>query len=111
MDHLLTEHLDELSVAMQCFQALRPCVKEDEKVLAISVYNEGIAHAVRRGAPLASYSIDRKCLQQYASHLTHGSTSALVCFVCARRFVKVSGSKDQAIEYQKVVFRRACGPA
>ena len=53
--------------------------------------------AVRRGAPLASYSIDRKCLHQYMQHLTNVDTKALVCFVCARRFLYVSGGKKNEI--------------
>ena len=83
--HILENHEDDLKPAMQCFEALRPCVYEDENMLALSVYNEGIAIPVRRGAPLASYSIDRKCLNQYTYHLTNADTNASVCFVCARR--------------------------
>ena len=83
---------------MSCFEAIRPCVIENQEVLALSVYNEGIAMAVRRGAPLAPFSMDRKCLQQYTYHLTNSDTKSLVCFVCVRR-VHVSGDKTITLKY------------
>lgn len=89
--HVVEDHMEDLQESMSCFEAVRPCVIENQQVLALSVYNEGIAMAVRRGAPLASFSIDRKCLQQYTYHLTNSETKSLVCFVCARRFLHVSG--------------------
>ena len=67
------------------------------------MYNEGIAMAVRRGAPIASYSMDRKCLHAYMQHLTNVDTNALVCFVCARRFLHVSGGKNNAIALRSLL--------
>ena len=115
--HIVDGHMDDLQAAMCCFEAVRPCVIENPQVLALSVYNEGIAMAVQRGAPLASFSIDRKCLQQYAYHLTHPDTKALVCFVCARRFVHVSGEQimtlkcvrcSQGMQIRSVTARLCC---
>ena len=63
MTHLLSDHLALLTDAMEQFADFRPVAPYDESVLAMSVYNEGLALAIRRGAPLASYSIDRRCLQ------------------------------------------------
>ena len=80
---------EDLRAAMTCFQALRPTVRSDERALALSVYNEGIAIAVRKGASLASYSIDRRCLKESMTSLTHPNTNALVCLLCARRFAHV----------------------
>ena len=65
IDHLLDEHESNLQDAMVHYNALRPNGLQDKRVLAISIYNEGIAMAIRRGAPLASYSIDRRCLNEY----------------------------------------------
>jgi hypothetical protein len=96
-------HDADLKQAMGCFEALRPCVFEDKHNLALSVYNEGIAMAVRRGAPLASYSIDRKCLHAYMQHLTNADTNALVCFVRARRFLHVSGGKNNEIALRSLL--------
>ena len=63
--HIVEVHDADLKPAMECFEALRSCVFEDKEGLALSVYNEGIAMAVRRGAPLALYSINRKWLHEY----------------------------------------------
>ena len=61
------------------------------------MYNEAIAIAVRRGAPLASYSIDRQCLRYYMTSSTHPGTHALVCLHSARRFAHIHGAKDYTI--------------
>ena len=53
--HVVEDHMEDLQESMSCFEAVRPCVIENQRVLALSVYNEGIALAVRRGAPLASF--------------------------------------------------------
>ena len=58
---------------------------------------------VRRGAPLASYAIDRKCLHEYMQHLNNVDTNALVCFVCARRFLHVSGVKNNEIALRSLL--------
>ena len=63
MDHLFEVHEKALRPAMMWLQHLRPNETKDSRVLAFSVYNEAIAIAVRQGAPLASYSIDRRCLK------------------------------------------------
>lgn len=78
VDHLLEVHEEDLRDAMNRFHALRPNAYNDERLFAVSVYNEGIALAIRRGAPLASYSIDRRCLKSYMTSLTHSDTNALV---------------------------------
>ena len=83
---IVEDHMDDLQAAMCCFEAVRPCVIENPQVLALSVYNEGIAMAVQRGAPLASFSIDRKCLQQYSYHLTNPDTKGLGLFCMCTSF-------------------------
>ena len=95
--HIVQVHDADSKPAMEFFEALRPCVFEDEERLALSVYNEGVAMAVPRGAPPASYCIDRKRLHEYMQHLTSVDTNALVCFVCARRCLHVSGWKNNEI--------------
>ena len=104
VNHLMERHEEEyLRPAMTCFQALRPHVRSDARVLALSVYSEGIAIAVRRGAPLASYSIDRRCLKEYMTSLTHPGTNAVVCLLCARRFPQVHNGKDKKIAMRKLL--------
>ena len=84
---------------MEAFKALKLVHRKDEATLALSIYNEGIATAVRQGAPLASYSIDRRCVLQYHTHMKYENTGASVCFVCARRFPQVHGAKHNPIKF------------
>ena len=56
-----------------------------------AAYAEAIAVVVRRGAPLAAYSIDRRCLYNYAECLENGSPESLACCSCARRFPYMPG--------------------
>ena len=77
------------TACLLCEQKAGKAIGEDEALLA-SVYNESIATAIRKGAPLASYSIDRRCMQNYVPDLVKDDTCALVCIVCARRFSLVS---------------------
>ena len=54
----------------------------DEDLVA-AVYNEAIARKVRAGAPLTSYSIDRRCLREAAQVTKGDSIQSLICFFCA----------------------------
>ena len=73
VDHLKKEHGD-------LFQAALPCVPEYqyEEDRLHAIYNDAIAHKVRQGAPLASYSIDRRCIYDYAMCMGDGDVQALV---------------------------------
>ena len=48
----------------------------------MSIYNEALAEKIREGAPLASYSIDRRALTQFSEALQDRSVSAPMCFLC-----------------------------
>ena len=99
VEHIREKHLASLSQGMEAFRALKFVHHQDELKLALSIYNEGIATAVRQGAPLASYSIDRRCMLQYNKHLSHKDTGASICFVCARRFPRIHGAKHNPIMF------------
>lgn len=99
VQHIHENHLAALTPGMEAFKALKLVYRQDEATLALSIYNEGIATAVRQGAPLASYSIDRRCMLQYNTHLKHENTGASVCFVCACRFPRVHGAKHNPIKF------------
>ena len=73
--------------------------------LEVSVYNEGIAIAIRKGAPLASYSIDRRCLQQYMQNLVSKGTGTSVCFTCARKFPHIEGTQRNPIRMYPLLTR------
>ena len=88
---------------MKAFQLLRTASMCEESVLALSVYNESLACAIRRGAPLASYSIDRRCLQSYMEHLMSPDTATSVCFTCAQKFPRISGTNSNPIISMKII--------
>ena len=50
----------------------------EEETSIASAYNESIAVAIRKGAPLASYSINRRCMTNYVRDLVKDNTCALI---------------------------------
>ena len=77
VEHLLAEHHAQIDpVASE----LRQSSGESEKVCVASAYQEAIAVAIRRGAPLASYSIDRRSLFNASQGLRSDTVESLVCF-------------------------------
>ena len=96
--HIVDDHTDLLHEGMEAYKQYKTMTYDSDAVLALSVYNESLAIAIRRGAPLASYSIDRKCLQAYAKRLTHSDTATLLCFSCALKFPCVYGAKGNPIQ-------------
>ena len=78
VEHLVSAH----AAALQPVCALLPMVYT-EPTRASAAYSEAIAVKVREGAPLASYSIDRRCLRKYAEATEGDNIQALICFMCA----------------------------
>ena len=71
----------------------------EERILA--AYNEAISTKVRRGAPLATYSIDRRCLYNYAQAMQDDNVETLICFRCARRFPYLGNGRANDIKWVK----------
>ena len=76
-------------------------INEQTKVLA--GYNEGIAVAVRAGAPLAAYAIDRRCTRNYAEALRDDGVQSLICFCCERSFPYINGRSSNEIAMETVL--------
>ena len=83
----------------------------EEETLIASAHTESIAIAIRKGAPLASYSIDRRCMQNYVRDLVKDDTCALICIVCARRFPYVSHNNNMKINKMRLLERVLQGGA
>ena len=95
-EHLAIAHGQSFKLAM----ALLPRMyADDEKVWGI--YNLAISYKCRQGAPLASYSIDRRCLYNYSRALQDPDLRMLVCLVCARRFPYAKFMRRQQIDWVK----------
>ena len=60
--HMFTHHLDLLEEGMHAHDIYKTILYDRNETHALSIYNEGIAIATRRGALLALHSIDRTCL-------------------------------------------------
>ena len=100
--HIVEHHLDVLEEGMEAYNKYKTMCYDSGDILALSMYNESIATAIRRGAPLASYSIDRNGLNGYMKHLTHADTATLICFCCARTCSCLSGPKPNPIRRYRV---------
>ena len=72
-----------------------------DRLRVASVYNEGLAVAVRRGAPLAALAIDRRCLFNYTAALDETKVSTLICWCCARKYPFVQGRRGNEIAWTK----------
>ena len=77
----------------------RNVVEEDRRARFAAAYNEAIAVAVRRGAPLATYSISRRCLYNYTTSLDDDHVYSLACFCCARRYPYVRDRRRNEIKW------------
>ena len=60
--------------------------QDSEQVRRFSAYCEAIAMKIRDGAPLDTYSIDRRAMKQYTRATADDQIYMPMCFSCARRF-------------------------
>ena len=102
--HIVDGHMDLLHKGTETHKQCKTMTYDSDAVIALSVYNESLAIAIRRGAPFASYSIDRTCLRAYATHLTHSDTATLICFSCARKFPCVHGATINPIQTYNIKY-------
>ena len=58
--HMVEHHYDLLQEGKEAYKRYKTMAYDTDDILALSIYNESLAIAIRRGAPLTSYSIDRK---------------------------------------------------
>ena len=77
IDHLKDPHGEMLESAAKF---LPKCFTKDVRYASID--NEAIAEKIREGAPLASYAIDRRALQNFNDALHENSICAPMCFLC-----------------------------
>ena len=66
-----------------------------------AVDQEGIAEVIRAGPPLATYSIDRRCLRSYYAATKDGEIEAPICFFCACVYVRAGQCKSNDISWQQ----------
>ena len=79
--HLSQSHKHTLQAAADAYHC--SYTLEDRMYAA---YNAALTVKVQKSAPLATYSIDRRCMYQYVTKLGNDQVDSLICFCCARRF-------------------------
>ena len=62
-----------------------------------AVYNADSSKQCQKGASVAAYAIDRKCLREYTDASTQDSIQELICFCCARKFPHIAVMGDEQI--------------
>ena len=99
--HLREWHQEQLQpVASKLYLPEKDLAEKwPDKMKYVSAYNEGISVAVRRGAPIASLSIDRRALYNYTEALNDATVASLICWCCARRFPYVEARRANEIEW------------
>jgi hypothetical protein len=96
--HLSMAHMEEL---WPCVEVLPRAYTEQERLVA--AYNEAIAEKIREGAPLATYSIDRRCMRQYAGATSGDNIEELVCFFCACEYTHARWRRINDISWHQPV--------
>ena len=86
--HLATDpcHSKILAAVTRCMAPSRDSIE----VRRFSAYCEAIAWKVRQGAPLDTYSIDRRAVLQYNTATADDQVYMPMCFSCARRFPHIA---------------------
>ena len=94
LSHLEDAHALDLD---RVASLLPGCVPLEHRRMA--AYSEAISTAVRKGAPTASYSIDRRCLHNYASATRGEAVQALICFFCGCVYPRIEARRVNEIRW------------
>ena len=62
-------------------------------------YQDLLTQRCQQSGPLATCSIDRRCLRKFRSNMLGHQVGTAICFVCARRFPFVDGFPNQQISW------------
>ena len=86
---------------MSAVTRLMPASADPENVRLFSAYCEAIAVKTRQGAPLDTYSMDRRAILKYNEAVADDQVHMLICFSCAMRYPYVqSFGKKNEIQWQ-----------
>ncbi len=102
IQHVMESHAAELLAAANFLPKCHTLVER-----CVSVYNEALAEKCREGAPLATYSIDRRCLQNYVQAIGGDNIETPICFLCACTYTlsKTGKPDEQPISWTKALHR------
>ena len=94
----LSKHLEAESEHIKLLSAVTRCMapsQDSEQLRRFSAYCEAIACKIRQGAPLDTYSIDRRAIMQYSMATADDQIYMPMCFSCARRFPHIASLDKQ----------------
>ena len=103
-EHIKKEHAEIMASAMNLLPGNATSL---EKIAAC--YNEAIAVKTRQGAPIASYSIDRKCLRKASDTLQGNNIQALICSLCACIYPHIEQEAKSEIMWSQPLRKSADG--
>ena len=99
----LTEHLVAAHRHLLLDENQKEWAPEKVAEQVLSKYEAAVSCVCRAGAPVANPSIDRRCLRAYRREFEGESLTALICFICARRFPHRDDGKNMSIAYKRAM--------
>ena len=103
-DELLSHLIEMHHQLLWCIARFLPEeLPEHDKMWA--TYSEAIAWQVRKGAPLATYAIDRRAMAGFTTRVEGMDIEEIVCCSCARRFARLGKGDSEEISWAAILSR------
>ena len=95
----LAEHVAQRHAAALHDLTLRWSSQVGPAQATVQAYQDLLTQRCQQSGPLATCSIDRRCLRRFRSNMLGHQVGTAICFVCARRFLFVDGLPNQQISW------------
>ena len=95
----LAEHVAQHHATALHDLALRWSSQVGPAQATFQAYQDLLTQRCQQTGPLATCSIDRRCLRRFRSNMLGHQVGTAICFVCARRFPFVAGFPNQQISW------------
>jgi len=95
----LAEHVAQHHAIALHDLALRWSSQVGPPQATFQAYQDLLTQRCQQSGPLATCSIDRRCLRRFRSNMLGHQVGTAICFVCARRFPFVDGFPNQQISW------------
>ena len=95
----LAEHVAQHHATALHDLALRWSSQVAPAQATFQAYQDLLTQRCQQSGPLATCSIDRRCLRRFRSNMLGHHVGTAICFVCARRFPFVDGFPNQQIAW------------
>ena len=95
----LAEHVAQHHTTALHDLALRWSSQVGPAQATFQAYQDLLTQRCQQAGPLATCSIDRRCLRRFRQNMLGDHVGTAICFVCARRFPFVDGFPNQQITW------------